>query len=143
MLRLFLTGPSGRLLKSLWGKVEEFPPLLRKLHIALSESSVQHSWAIDHLSGLHAIPMNNFTHLTILRVVRPFDCHISELASIKTIPSAFVDSFKGAFNLEVLECDWWSWRLEDLKVPLETCSVLRVGYWFSEYTAMLTGTHSG
>jgi len=70
--------------------------------------------------------MNNFTHLTILRVVRPFDSHVSELASIKTIPSAFVDSFNDAFNLEVLECDWWSWRPEDLKVPLEACSVLRV-----------------
>lgn len=125
-LRRSLIDLSGRLSKALWGRVEEFPPLLRKLNIAISEGSVQHSWAIDHLSGLHAIPMNSFTHLTIVRVIRPFDSHVSELASIKTIPTAFVGSFKDAFNLEVLECDWWSWRPEDLKVPLETCSVLRV-----------------
>ena len=87
--------------------------------------------------------MNNFTHLTIVRVIRPFDSHVSELASIKTIPSAFVDSFKDAFNLEVLECDWWSWRPEDLKVALETCPVLRVRYILSEYMVMLIVSHSG
>jgi hypothetical protein len=142
-LWLFLIHYLGRLSKSLWGKIEEFPPLLRKLRIAISESSVQHSWAIDHLSGLHAIPMNNFTHLAVVRVVRPFDTHVSELASIKAIPLAFVDAFKDALNLEVLECDWWSWRPEDLKVPLETCPGLRVRHRFSEYMTMLTVTYSG
>jgi len=117
---------TGRLSKSVWEKVGDFPPSLRRFRIGISEATLQHSWAIDHLSSLQSLPLSTLTHLAIARVCNPFQAQIHEVASLKPVPDEFVHSLRAAKSLRHLTCDWWTWPAEALKTPMENCTRLRV-----------------
>jgi len=117
---------TGRLSKSIWEKVDDFPPSLRRFRIGISEATLQHSWAIDHLASLRSLPLSTLTHLSITRVCNPFQAQIHEVASLKPVPEEFVRSLRAAKSLRYLTCDWWSWTAEALKTPMESCTSLRV-----------------
>jgi len=48
---------------------------------------------------------------------------------MRLIPREIVVAIRNIENLKVLECDWWSWRPEDLKVLSERCTRLEVGIY--------------
>ncbi|KIM26956.1 hypothetical protein M408DRAFT_175571 [Serendipita vermifera MAFF 305830] len=116
----------GRLSKALWEKVDDFPSHLKRFKISISEATLHHSWAIDHLSSLQFLPLSALTHLSIARISNPFQLHVHEVASLKPIPAEFVQALRAAKSLRHLTCDWWSWMAEELKVPMENCPDLQV-----------------
>ena len=116
----------GRLSKTLWEKIEAFPHTLRRFSVSISEATLQHPWAIDHLASLQFLPLSTLTHLSIARISNPFQLEVHEVASVKSVPDEFVLALQAAKSLRHLTCDWWSWTAEDLKIPMENCHELRV-----------------
>lgn len=70
------------------------------------------------------------THVYLTRVIHPLERErvepVDEIALLKPIPKDVVLRLKEAKELQVLECDWWSWQAEDLKELLEGCTKLIV-----------------
>jgi hypothetical protein len=126
----------GRLSRNLWSKVGSLPPHLRKFQVAISESGPHHSWTADHLLSIPQLQLNILSHLSIMRIVPAphfsssnvleYDARIDDVATLKAIPKDVVGVIRGATALTVLECDWWSWRPEDVKALLERCTQLEV-----------------
>ncbi|KAG9056727.1 peroxin [Serendipita sp. 407] len=116
----------GRLSKTLWEKILDYPSRLRHFQVNINENSIQHAWNIDHLSSLSNLPVISLTHLIIRRTSSPFQDQVHDVAILKPVPSAFVRSLENARDLQHLECDWWSWSCDNLRTPLESCPDLRV-----------------
>ncbi|KIJ39433.1 hypothetical protein M422DRAFT_32688 [Sphaerobolus stellatus SS14] len=130
-----LVEAQGRLTRKLWSKVENIPPQLHKFKIAMSEAGPHHSWTADHLVSLSTFQMQQFTHLSIIRLLPPlrvsatdhsleYDPHIEEVANMVSISRDIVGAIRNAKGLKVLECDWWAWKPDDLKPLLEKCTQL-------------------
>lgn len=118
----------GRLSKSLWEKIQEYPSSLRRICIRITEHTLQHSWPIEHLASLNQLPMDILTHLSIIRQYNPHKTQVSDAAALTLVPANTVHSLQSAKQLRLFECDWWSWRSEDLKTLLENCPSLHVSY---------------
>lgn len=132
-LRYFL----GRLSRNLWSKVASLPPHLRSFQVAMSESGPHHSWTADHLLSIPQLQLSILSHLSIVRIVPSprflsssnaleYDGRIDAVATLKPIPKDVLGAIRGATTLTILECDWWSWKPEDVKALLERCSQLEV-----------------
>ncbi|CAG7850512.1 SubName: Full=Uncharacterized protein {ECO:0000313/EMBL:CCA67586.1} [Serendipita indica DSM 11827] len=114
----------GKLSKELWRKMASYPPL-QKIRVNISEGLVQHSWSIDHLSSLHDFPFGHLTHLSVKRIFAPMIYRVHQVASMQPVPPAFAQAVASATTLEKLECDWWSWKPDTLRLPLEQCKLLQ------------------
>lgn len=114
----------GRLSKKLWEKVE-LPPALTELNIRISESGQHHSWIADHLHSLPCVSFASLTKLSVSRTIHPFDTRLDDVALLSGLPTGFAPSLREASSLETLECDWWAWKSEDLKVVLDSCHKLQ------------------
>lgn len=103
----------------------------------MSESGPHHSWTADHLLSFPKLQLDSLSHLSVLRIVPPphfslssnvleYDSRIDDVATLKPIPKDIVAVIRGTSALTVLECDWWSWKPEDVKSLLERCTQLEV-----------------
>jgi hypothetical protein len=121
----------------LWSKFSTLPVHLSTFKIAISETGPHHSWTTNHLLSFSKLQLDNLSHLSVLRITQPphfsqsgdtleYDAQIDDVAALKGIPRDIVESIRGATALTVLECDWWSWRPEDIKALLEQCTQLEV-----------------
>lgn len=127
----------ARLSRKLWSKVEFIPPRLRKFSIQISESGPHHSWTADHLESFASLKLETVTHLSIKRLL-PFpqltasgneleyDLKIDSVAVLKPIPSDVVEAIREMPSLVNLQCDWWSWKLDDVKALADKCTKLEV-----------------
>ena len=59
-----------------------------------------------------------------------YDTRIDDVATLKGVPKDIIAVIRGASALSVLECDWWSWKPEDVKLLLEKCTQLEVMIYF-------------
>lgn len=126
----------GRLSRSLWTRPSHFPASLRRFKILIRESGPHHSWTTDHLSSIHALPLQSLEELSILRRESPPQLEhgkptygsqsLDDVLALKAVPEEFVDRIKEARELTKFECDWWSWSVSDLKIVLESCPRLKV-----------------
>ncbi|KAF8580002.1 hypothetical protein K439DRAFT_1260283, partial [Ramaria rubella] len=127
-----LVEAQGRLSRNLWSKFDTLPTNMHKLKIAISESGPHHSWTADHLLSFSRLQLDVLSHLSILRITPhphfasssndlEYDAQIDDIATLKAIPKDIVTAIRGATALIVLECDWWSWKSEDIKILLERC----------------------
>ncbi|KAF8513016.1 hypothetical protein BU17DRAFT_95752 [Hysterangium stoloniferum] len=125
----------GRLTRNLWSKIDKTPPRLHTLKVCMSESGPHHSWTADHLLSLSHLQLQTISHLTIMRLTSSpqqsasgtaleYNAPIDDVAILKVIPKDLVAAIKEATALTVLECDWWSWKPEDVKTILERCTQL-------------------
>ncbi|KDQ10051.1 hypothetical protein BOTBODRAFT_68789 [Botryobasidium botryosum FD-172 SS1] len=120
----------GRLSRTLWTKVDTLPPALHTFRVSFSESGPHHSWTADHLQSLPSLAFDPdvLKHLYLTRLVHPLEQERPEpaddMTAVKPIPKDVVKRLKEAKALEVLECDWWSWKPEDVKELLEGCTKL-------------------
>jgi hypothetical protein len=121
----------------LWSKFASLPPHLRRFQIAISESGPHHSWTADHLLSFPKLQLDALSHLSVIRIVPPlhfspssnileYDARIDDVATLTAIPKDVVVIIRGAEALTVLECDWWSWKPEDVRSLLERCTQLEV-----------------
>ncbi|EJD52710.1 hypothetical protein AURDEDRAFT_181254 [Auricularia subglabra TFB-10046 SS5] len=114
----------GRLSKKLWEKAE-LPLALTALSIRISEAGQHHSWIADHLYSLPCVSFASLTKLSVARTFHPFDRRLDDVALLSVMPSGLAFSLREAKSLETLECDWWAWKSEDLKVVLDGCHKLQ------------------
>ncbi|KZO98875.1 hypothetical protein CALVIDRAFT_596483 [Calocera viscosa TUFC12733] len=127
---LVLREVEGRISRSFWSSAL-LPSSLKSFTISMTESGPHHSWAADHLPSLANLSLPNLQSVRITRSLCPlFELHIdAPLDEVgqwpgSPIPPEVVESFKG--TIRVLECDWWLWKLEDLRTVLEHCPRLEV-----------------
>ena len=121
--------------RSLWTKLDAFPPGLKNFRIVISETGPHHSWMKDHLKSLHALPFESLRGLSVVRREPPprlqngvpgYAFITDDVVALKPVPKEFLDKMKDAKALTWLECDWWSWDIPDLKLVLENCPNLEV-----------------
>ena len=62
----------------------------------------------------------------IENAVPVYDMVLDDVLALKPMPREFLNKVKDARSLTKLECDWWSWSIQDLKVVLESCPNLEV-----------------
>ncbi|KZW00325.1 hypothetical protein EXIGLDRAFT_761936, partial [Exidia glandulosa HHB12029] len=122
---LELVEVEGRLSKKLWEKAD-LPASMTRLTIRTSEAGPHHSWVTDHFSSLSSLSFSSLTVIRFMRTFHPFDSRFDDVAVLQSLPSDLAVSLKAAKRLEVLECDWWTWSSENLKVVLDSCNKLQV-----------------
>lgn len=120
----------GRLSKTLWTKLAQdtIPTSLNKLTIGIPDVGPSHSWSLDHLRSLSSFPFANIRHITIVRTsVSTEGPSIDRGNNLQPVPREVLKALTEdeAAEITSLECDWWSWSAEDLKVVLERCSKLK------------------
>ncbi|KAG8899877.1 peroxin [Tulasnella sp. 403] len=113
---------------NLWSKLdtELMPKSLKHLKIGIPESGPSHSWALDHLQSFHSFPLHRISHLSIVRSTPPgYD--VAENVVLRPVPRDILRFlYESGGELKSLECDWWGWGPEDLRVVLEHCPSLEV-----------------
>lgn len=93
-----------------------------------------YSWIAEHISSLHAIPINQLASLSLVRqtISAPITA-ISQLDALaedtpKPVPAVFMDNLRFGGDLTHLECDWWSWSVANVKLVTGLCTRLEVCY---------------
>ncbi|KZT57706.1 hypothetical protein CALCODRAFT_268901 [Calocera cornea HHB12733] len=127
---LVLREVEGRISRSFWSSAI-LPPTLKSFTLSMSESGPHHSWAADHLPSLANLSLSQLQSVRVTRTLTPlYDMHMDTPVDDvgrwpgNPIPPEVVDSFKG--TIKVLECDWWLWKLDDLRTVIERCLQLEV-----------------
>ncbi|KAG8895698.1 peroxin, partial [Tulasnella sp. 417] len=120
----------GRLSKTLWTKLSQdtIPVSLSKLTIGIPDVGPSHSWSLDHLRSLSSFPFTNIRHLAIVRTSTSTEGPSLDRANnLQPVPREVLKALTEdeATEITCLECDWWSWSAEDLKVLLERCTKLK------------------
>jgi hypothetical protein len=125
----------GRLSRQLWAKPEHYPSSLHRLKIVVSEAGPHHSWTTDHLNSLHALPLEKFSSLSVIRhEVLPrfengnlsFEHGADDSLPLNIVPTKFAEKMREGRSLKDFECDFWAWPLADVKAILEACQNLQV-----------------
>lgn len=122
---------AGRLSKTLWTKLgpDTIPASLSKLTIGIPDVGPSHSWSLDHLRSLSSFPFANIRHLAIIRMSASTEGpSIDKGNNLRPVPRDVLKALteSEATEMTCLECDWWSWSADDLKVVLERCTKLKV-----------------
>ncbi|KAF7966330.1 hypothetical protein HWV62_39148 [Athelia sp. TMB] len=125
----------GRLTRSLWSKPTCYPAGMRTFRIAINESGPHHSWTVDHLESIAAIPFSSLQTFAIVRKepsprisgeTVSYPSAADDITCLKPVPEDIVAQLRQATSLTSLECDWWAWGLSDIKSVLECCTELMV-----------------
>ncbi|GJJ06162.1 hypothetical protein Clacol_000351 [Clathrus columnatus] len=130
-----LVQAEARLSRKLWSKIKVVPPHLRKFNIAISESGPHHSWTADHLESFASLKLHTVTHLSIKRILPlpqlkasktdlEYDTPIDDIAIMKPLSSEVLEAIREMPSLISLQCDWWSWKPDDVKALSEKCTQL-------------------
>ncbi|ORX36077.1 hypothetical protein BD324DRAFT_630071 [Kockovaella imperatae] len=140
---LYLDDIEGRLEKDTWSTISTWPPYLRWIEILISDSSMHHSWVVNHLQSIHCIPFNQLEGFLITRMPHPIArlpflpqgvaIHSPAICP-EILPNALLNAImEHGQCLQELCLDWWVMNREQLDALVRSTSlkVLRVSVQMS------------